>query len=806
MRFIRKILLVITIIVAISTGGFFYVTYNLPNAEEITQRKVVESTKIYDRTGQVLLHEIHGEEKRTVIPFEQIPDFVKYATVGIEDNAFYSHPAFDWRGILRALTVDLLKGRVVQGGSTITQQLAKTAFLTSERTIVRKAKELALAWRLEQYYTKDEILNLYLNQVPYGANAYGIEAASQAYFEKRAQDLNLGEAALLATLPNAPSYYSPWGSHTDELEERRKFVLKRMRELGFIDEQQLAYAEVNLPKVVARPTSSIKAPHFVFYVQDYLRERYGEDLLEAGGLKIITTLDWELQKLAEEAVGVGVKRNSDLYGGENGALVAEDPTTGQILAMVGSKNYFDPPVPKGCSTGENCKFEGNFNVAAQGLRQPGSALKPFVYLTALTKGFTPETILWDVPTEFTTGNSDCPPIVDLRNNNKTCYHPENFDGIFRGPMAMKEALAQSVNVPAVKTLYLAGLDNVIKNLELLGVTTLSDKSRFGLSLVLGGGEVKLTELVGAYSSLANDGIHHPQAVVLRVEDGKGNTLEEYSDTNSRVIEENLARLINDVLSDVDLRAPLYSASLKLTQVPGHQVALKTGTTNEYRDAWTLGFTPNLVVGVWVGNNNRAPLTSKGGSILAAVPMWHDFISKALASRTLNTFPKPEPILSENPIIRGEFVEGEYHNILYYLGRINDPQFNNWEEGVKNWLLANKVDLNKFKTAVSGRSFDFLSSPNVSAGDITLSVASPKNGDFVSEEVGVEVRASSPSKITKLEIYLNDQLIENVINDLGTSYDYKSTLKPKLDTQNIMVIRITNESGSKASKSIILFKK
>lgn len=806
MKFLSKFVLVLVILLIFGTGFFFYIIRDLPNAEEITQRRVVESTKIYDRTGEVMLYEIHGEEKRTVISPEDIPDFVRYATVSIEDNAFYSHPAFDWRGILRSLMVDLLRGGAVQGGSTITQQLARTAFLSPEKTITRKVRELVLAWRLEQYYSKDEILNLYLNQVPYGGNSYGVEAASQTYFNKSAKDVTLGEAALLASLTKAPTYYSPWGSHTDELEERRGFVLKRMRELGYIDEEQLTSALENVPKTAAQPTSGIKAPHFVFYVQDYLIKKYGEDLLESGGLKIITTLDWELQKIAEKAVEDGVKRNSELYGGENGALVAEDPATGQILAMVGSKNYFADPVPNGCTPGKNCKFEGNFNVAAQGLRQPGSALKPFAYLTAFEEGFAPETIIWDVPTEFNAGDPNCGVVVDFRNSDKSCYHPENFDGVFRGPVTMKEALAQSINVPAVKTLYLAGLDRVIDNLGLFGITTLSDKNRFGLSLVLGGGEVRLAELVQAYSVLSALGIKHDQAVVLKVENNKGDVLEDYRDINQRVVEENYARLINDILSDIELRAPLYSASLKLTQVPGHQVALKTGTTNDYRDAWTVGYTPDLVAGVWVGNNNREPLTSKGSSILAAIPMWHDFMEKALTNKQLNTFPRPEAVTSANPIIRGELIEGEYHNILYYLGRINDPQFNNWETGVKQWLLSNKVDLNKFKTTTTLPILDSTAEATHS-GDIRLNIVNPRNGDFIEGEINIEAELTSTSKITKLEIYLNSELVENALSDLGTSYVYKTTIKPlNIDIQNLLVVRATNEGGFKISKEVILFKK
>ena len=804
MKLFIRLLVVLAMGAFLAVGFFFYTVRNLPDAEEITQRSVIESTKIYDRTGEVLLYEIHGEEKRTVIPFEDIPDFVKQATISVEDNAFYSHPAFDWRGIVRSIFTDIIRGGVVQGGSTITQQLAKKAFLSDEKTLTRKIKELALAWKLEGRYSKDEILSLYLNQVPYGGNSYGIEAAARTFFNKKAKDLTLSEAALLAALPNAPSYYSPWGNHTDELEDRRRFILKRMNELGYIDEAQLTLAGDNQPKVAAQPTSSIKAPHFVFYVQDYLREKYGEDLLEAGGLEITTTLDWDMQQVAETAIQDGVKRNSDLYGGENAALVAEDPATGQILAMVGSKNYFAASVPKNCQSGKTCKFDGQFNVATQGLRQPGSALKPFVYMTSWEQGLTPDTILWDVPTEFASGNSNCPATVDFRNDNKECYHPENFDGHFRGPVTMEEALAQSINVPAVKTLYLGTLDRTLENLKSFGINTLSDKNRFGLSLTLGGGEVRLSELVGAYSVLAADGVYHKQAVVLKVQDKDGKTLEEYNDAGAKVIEPNYVRLVNDVLSDVDLRAPLYSSSLGLTQVPGYQIALKTGTTNDYRDAWTIGYAPNLVGGIWVGNNNREPLKSKGSSILAAVPIWHDFMTKVLPKKDLETFPRPDPVSSSNPVIRGELVQGEYHEILYYLGRVNDSQFNNWETGVKNWLIYNQVDLNRFKTTTS-----FVldsTSESVSTGEISLDLVTPKNGDFIKDEVQVEADIRSVSKITKLEVYFNNILVESLVKDLGNSYSYKSTIRPaNADVQNILVVRATNESGLQSSKEVIIFK-
>lgn len=803
---IFKLFLIFTLITAALSGlGFLYITYNLPQPEEIKNRKVAESTKIYDRTGKILLYEIRGEEKRTIIPANDIPEIIKYATISIEDDSFYTHPAFDWRGIVRAITIDILRGTASQGGSTITQQLAKSAFLNPERTITRKIKELVLAWRLENYYNKDEILALYLNQIPYGANTYGIEAASQTYFAKPAKELTLNEAALLAAIPKAPSYYAPWGSHIDELKARKNSVLKRMKDLGYIDDEEMKRASEELPKIISRPATGIRAPHFVIYVQDYLNKKYGEELLQTGGFKITTTLDWDLEQIAEKAVEQGVERNSELYGGENAALVAEDPQTGQILALVGSKNYFAPPAPKDCIPGDSCKFEGNFNVATQGLRQPGSALKPFVYLTSFQKGLTPDTLLWDVPTEFAPNNPLCPPIVDFKNENPACYHPENYDNFFRGPIAIKQALAESINITAVKALYFAGLNDSVKNLENFGITTLKDINRFGLSLVLGGGEVKLVELVGAYSVLANDGAKHDTAIVLKIEDSNGDILEEYNDKSAQVIDPNYPRLINDILSDIELRAPLYSASLSLTKVPGQQIALKTGTSNDYRDAWTIGYTPTLVVGVWAGNNNRVALQKKGGSILAALPIWHDFTSQALKGKPLTTFNKPDQIESDNPILRGELIKDEFHNILYYLNRTNDAQFTNWEEGVKNWVQINNFDGSKFK--IVEQTNTPAETTILPKSDIQIDLISPKNGDFIKDDIlSIDASINSVAEINKIELYFNNNLIDSKIVNLGKTYAYKATIKPnKVDLQNLLVLKVTDSNGIKANKEVIIYK-
>ncbi len=446
---------------------------NLPTPELLASPRIRESTKIYDRTGEIVLYELYGEERRTVLPPKEIPDVLRYATIAIEDENFYRHGAVDFRAVLRAFLSNIAKGRIAEGGSTITQQLAKMLFLRPERTLTRKLQELALAIRLERQFSKDEILTMYLNSAPYGSNAYGAEAASRIYFGKQARDLTAEEAALLAVLPRAPTYYSPYGSHADKLFARKNLVLRRMQEGGYLSEEEMKRAMETTPQILS-PRASLRAPHFAIAVQEYLNDTYGEDFVRTAGLTVITTLDVPFQELAERVVAEGAARNEELYKGANAALVAEDPKTGDILALVGSADYFD------------AERGGNFNVALQGLRQPGSALKPFVYLAAFEKGFTPEMALWDAETEF-----------DATGAPERSYKPGNFDEIFRGPIAARDALAQSVNIPAVKMLYVAGIDRVLGRLKSFGVSTLGERTRYGLSLVLGGGEVRLQEMVHA---------------------------------------------------------------------------------------------------------------------------------------------------------------------------------------------------------------------------------------------------------------------------------------------------------------------
>lgn len=802
----------------------FFIIKDLPSTEILDSRQIFESTKIYDRTGEVLLYEIHGEEKRTVIPFEEIPDFVKKATIAIEDESFYEHSAFDIKSIIRAFLVNLSQGRVAQGGSTITQQLAKKAFLTDARVWTRKIKELVLAVKLEKRYTKDEILSLYLNQIPYGSNAYGIEAASRTFFDKSAKDLTLAEAALLTSLPKAPSYYSPWGNHVGELMKRKGLALEKMFQLGFITEKEKVVAQKQKLEFAPHYTT-IKAPHFVLMVQDYLNSKYGEDFVRTAGLKVITSLDWNLQQLAEKSVEEGARRNSELYDGRNAALVAEDANTGQILALVGSKDYFGASEPENCQVGVNCKFEGNFNVAVQGLRQPGSAIKPFAYVAAFKKGLTPNTVVFDVPTEFASDNPDCPLIIDQAKTTeeekiKECFHPRNFDEKFRGPVTLRNALAQSINVPSVKTLYLAGIDNVLKLVQDFGITTLTERSRYGLSLVLGGGEVRLIDLVNAYSVFAQEGVKHPQSLILKIS-SKARTLEEYTDDPVTVIEAQYSRLINDILSDADSRASLFQNSLNLTVFPNQEVALKTGTTNDYRDAWAMGYTRSLVVGVWAGNNDNSAMQKRGSSILAAIPIWNAFMSEALKNRPTEAFTRPDDIFVDKSMLRGEYVVNfwsngqqypQVHDLLFYLDK-NDPlgpapinpqgdsQFSNWEEPTLAWAKVNipNFDLS-YNKPVPG---DAQLSTNDSS--LLVDIISPRNGSFIGNQINLAANIKSALNIKRVGVYFNGSLIDQ-LDGLSGSYYYNRTFQSiNADIQNTLKMVIIDESGKRFEKEIILYK-
>lgn len=650
---------------------FIYIETTLPSPDSIAARKITESTKIYDKTGEILLYDIHGEEKRTIIPWDQISKSAREATLASEDAEFYNHKGLDISGIIRAVLKDIRDLNLSQGGSTITQQLVKKSLLGDEKTITRKLKEALLSIEVEKRFTKDEILWMYLNQIPYGSNAYGIEAASKTFFGKNASELTINESAILASLIKAPSYYSPYGNNVNKLMDRKNTLLDRMLALNMITTEE---HEKSIKDKVDF-NFNIKedfALHFIIMVQEYLEDKYGRDAIERGGLKVITTLDAKLQTMAEETVGKYAETNKKKYKASNAALVAIDPKTGELLSLVGSVNYSD------------IENEGNFNVATA-KRQPGSSFKPFAYAMAFQKGYSDFTVLFDVKTEF---NPNCSPDAEQKKDKYglDCYNPQNYDGRFRGAVTMRQSLAQSLNVPSVKTLYLAGVSDTIDLAEKMGITTLQNKLNFGLSLVLGGAEVKPVDIVSAYGVFANDGIRNPWYFIKKVESANGTILENASPDPKRALDSQTARLVSDVLSDNNARSAVFGYSSPL-YFPGRSVAAKTGTTQKNRDAWVIGYNPTITAGVWVGNNREESMTQEGAGISAAGPMWHEFMAKALEKMPVEDFIKPDLVSSSKTMLNGSYDISDPHSILYYVGR-SDNQFDNWEWSVRRFFGLN----------------------------------------------------------------------------------------------------------------------
>lgn len=696
----NRLFLALTVFLFVFGGILLWLaSLRIPALDDLSERKVVQSTKIYDRTGEILLYDMSRDVKRTIIPFDQISPAIKNATLAIEDKGFYDHGGVKISSFIRALLVNIADMSFTQGGSTITQQVVKNSILTGDKTPTRKIKEWILAIKLENNLSKDEIFSLYLNEIPYGGSIYGIEEASQNFFGKSAKDLTVAEASYLAALAKAPTYYSPYGSHREELEARRNLVLREMRSNGFISDEEYEEARTTAVTFRSRTNSSgIIAPHFVFYVIDELAKRYGEEALERGGLKVITTLDVGIQEKAEAAAEKYGDINEKQFNANNNAIVVIDPKTGGILSMVGSRDYFNEAI------------QGNFNVAT-GKRQPGSTFKPIVYSLLFNKGYTPETVLFDVPTQF---SARC--AANNFTSENGCYSPQNYDDAFRGPITIRNALAQSINIPAVKALYLAGVENTLEHARNLGIENLGNKERFGLTLVLGGGEVSPLDITSAYSVFANDGVRNQHNAILRVEDVNKKVLSEYTPKPTRALPEETARKISSILTDNEARTPAYGANSVL-YVPDRDVAVKTGTTNDYRDAWIIGYTPTIAVGAWVGNTNNTPMEKRVAGYIVA-PMWRELMNNILPELPAESFIPPAPEDDNlKPVLRGiwqpgrtswgytdergNFIEergGDIHSILYWVDKDNprgpipqnpqnDSQFNNWESSVQNWVYS-----------------------------------------------------------------------------------------------------------------------
>ncbi|MBU1202572.1 PBP1A family penicillin-binding protein [Patescibacteria group bacterium] len=746
-------------------GMVAWYSRDLPEPGKLLDRSVALSTKIYDRTGEVLLYEVHGAENRTQVSITEIPDYVKNATIAMEDKNFYDHQGISVWGIIRGQIVPRLQGRRSQGGSTLTQQFVKNAILTDERKISRKIKEWILSYRLEQKFSKDQILEFYFNEIPYGGAVYGVEAASQYYFDKHVQELTLAEAAILAALPQAPTLYSPYGNNRDLLTGRQQYILDLMVDQGYITKDE-AEAAKNQGLVFKKRAEQIKAPHFVMYVRELLEQKYGASLVQQSGWEIKTSLDWSAQQKAEAAINEIAPRNSENYNASNAALVSLDTESAQILAMVGSKNYFDDEI------------DGQVNVVVSD-RQPGSSLKPLVYLKAFEKGYRPDTILYDVLTNFASSGDK--------------YEPRNYDQVQHGPVSIKQALAGSLNIPAVKALYLAGVRNVTDLAADFGYTTLTDPDRYGLSLVLGGAEVKLLEHTNGYATFAREGVYKNTIAVLEIKDSKGKIIEENGEEKGRrVIDKEYVRMLNDILSDNAARAYVFGESNYLT-LPDRSVAAKTGTTNDYRDAWTIGFTPQIATGVWVGNNNNTEMKQGASGSVVAAPIWNKFMREVTAGMEVKDFKKQELNSCSKPMVCGKLsgaepveidnmsgkLATEYtpyttrekknfletHSILYYVN-INDPlgdplddpnnepQFNLWEGPILAWAEEQGFESERAPTV-----YDDIHRPELRP---SISWVSPSQNQNINEAVfNMQVDADAPRGISRVEFFLDDNLVGKV---------------------------------------------
>lgn len=595
-----KVIVIASLLLIITSYLYYFILKDLPSPQELTKRDPEVSTKIYDRNG-ILLYKIYKDKNRTIINLSDIPEHVRLATLAAEDAEFYNHPGFSIKGILRAISQDIQK-RSLQGGSTITQQLVKNVLLSPERTFTRKIKELILAIEVETNYTKDQILEMYLNEVSYGGTAYGIQSASESYFGKGVKDLTLGEAAFLAGLPKSPTLYSPFGQNPESAFDRQKEVLRLMRVNKFISVETEKQALSEKITFVQNRTE-IKAPHFVMYIRQILVDKYGEDIVEKGGLEVITSLDMNIQDISEQIVKSEIEKIKNLNVG-NGAAMVLNPQTGEVLSMVGSKNYFDTP------------GEGQVNVLLR-LRQPGSSIKLINYVYALSNGYNAASIIDDSPITYVIPGS-------------APYSPVNYDGKYKGRVSLRTAFAESRNIPAVKILASYGVDKMIDLAEAMGITTWADRKNYGLSLTLGGGAVKAIDLAQAYATIANAGKKPEILPILEIRNYKGKVLEKNTPRSDQVVDPRVAFITTDILKDNYARSGEFGFNSYLVVKNHPEVAVKTGTSNDLRDNWTVGYNQNFLVLTWVGNNNNKPMSRIASGVTGASPIWNKIITTLLA--------------------------------------------------------------------------------------------------------------------------------------------------------------------------------
>lgn len=774
---------------------FLWYSRDLPNPDEIVARNQMQSTKIFDRTGEHLLYEIAPEEKRTLVKIEDIPLTVQHAVITAEDRSFYDHVGISPKGLLRAVLFGGTRG----GGSTITQQFVKNAILTNERHVSRKVKEIILSLAIEQRFTKEQILQLYLNEIPYGGVLYGVESAAQAYFGKSIRDVSLAEAATLAALPQRPSTFL---ARPDLLDARRDWILDGMVELGYAsaEEGERAKAE-EVP--ITPAVGTIEAPHFVLWVKEQLEEQYGVTAVETGGMRVLTTLDYDAQKAAEEAVKKGVEERGTRFNFSGAGLLAIDPKNGEIRAMVGSPDFF------------NSEQAGQVNVTLQPL-QPGSSIKPIIYLRALERGYTPDTLFWDVKTNF--GG----------------YTPNNYDGGERGLVSMRNALQWSLNIPAVQALYLIGVDDAIEFMKKIGYTTPLDADRVGLSMVLGGAEVTMLDHVNAYAMLAADGMLYTPKSIRSVQDGTGEmlfTLQE--DAGARKIDGKFVAAMTNILADNGARAAVFGAANHLT-LPDRPVAAKTGTTNNYKDAWSVGYTPQLAAGVWVGNADGSLMNRGADGSQVAAPIWQAFMRTYHTGKPVEGFATYTPektgkamldgqaptstftidrasgkLATERTPLRFQEVKvcGEYHSILHYVNKQDvrgaaptnperDPFYAAWEGAVTDYIARHNAAVPEgqapYEVCTPPTESDDLHIPK---NEPRIALRLPQNNDQVSGLLELAYEGETVRPFSRVEVSIGGQYVGEITNLQGGSLSIPSWVPSGNQTLQVTIFDDIDNSAA-----------
>ncbi len=793
---------------------FAWYARDLPSPTKLSQAPTA-STVFYDRDGNIL-YEMYKDKNRMPVAFADLPTYLKQATISIEDKNFYHHGGVSEMGIIRSV-IDLIIKHRLEGGSTITQQLIKNVLLNSNRSISRKIKEAILAFEAEKKYTKDEILTMYLNEAPYGGTIWGVGSAAMTYFGKPVKDLNLVECAILAGLPQDPSYYSPYIGKNDAWKGRAQDVLRRMREDGYITDKQEKKADADVEAYgFAPPKMAINAPHFVFYVKDLVDKDYGPQLIEQG-VKIKTTLSLPVEQTVEKIVKDEIEKLKG-YNATNAAVVVLDSQTGEILAMDGSYDYNDP------------KF-GKFN-AALGLRQPGSAVKPITYSLAFEKGYTPATVLMDVKTDF----------PDQGGKN---YSPVNYDGKFRGPVQLRFALGNSINIPAVKLLAMVGIKNFLQRAYDMGLTQLAptqdNLNRFGLSVTLGGGETTLLDLTSAYEVFADGGVKKQPSSILDISDFKGNTIyKQVKMDEKRITSPEVAFLISHILSDNNARMAEFGPNSYLN-IPGKTVAVKTGTTDDKRDNWTVGYTNSITVGVWVGNNDNSPMNPKIASgITGASPIWYDIMRELLKKYDDGIIAKPNDVKAvtidsylgglpkDNQPTRTEYFivgtepktispfyktlkiaradgklandvqikRGDYDQKDCIVITEDDPVstdgINRWQQAINDWAKNQPDDRLKCPTDTSSASSD----------SVIVQIKSPGDQAMVGTgNVDVQAKVYSVVDIKNVKIYLNDNQVQSID---GNNRDIDQNVSIGSDGVYRIKVAATNNNGQTGDSTINLY--